>query len=96
MGSGGTTAPGSLTLSLVRQAGIPPTSTVTEPGGMVMPGPWGVPGPAGGGALTMGHVCVSPTRQAGLPPMRTVGHPAPRMGGPCTVDAVMVVAGKDM
>jgi len=96
MGGNGTTAAGSLTLSLVRQAGIPPISTVTEPGGMVTPGPWGVPGPAGGGAFTMGQVCVSPTRQAGFPPISTVGHPGPIMGGPCTVDAVTVVAGNDM
>lgn len=59
-----------------------------------MPGPCGVPGPAGGGALGTEQVCVSVTRQAGLLPIKTVGHPTPIVGGPCIMADVMVPAGK--
>lgn len=90
---GGTTAPGSMIWSVRLVKGCPPTRTVMHPGGAVMPGPCGDPGPAGGGALTTGHVCWSVTRQAGLFPISTVGHPAPSTGGPCIGLEVIVAAG---
>ncbi len=67
--------------------------TVIHPGGDVMPGPCGVPGPAGGGAFGIEQVWVSVTRQAGLLPIKTVGHPTPIVGGPCMAAEVMVVEG---
>lgn len=93
LGGGGTRAAGSMIMSVCRAAPIMPIRTVTEQGVVIAPGPWGLPGPAGGGGFTIGQVCVSNWRHAGFPPMSTVGQPGPRTGGPCIVAEVTVAAG---
>src|SRR5438270_781744 len=59
--------------SPIRAAGIPPISTVGQPGGAIVLGGW----TAGGGNEKM---CGVPTVAAGTPPISTVGTP----GGPIT------------
>jgi hypothetical protein len=67
-GGNGMIAPGSMTISPIQAAGLPPIRVTPVPlggPGVVTPGPWGVPLHAGGGAFGMGHVCWSVMRHAG-------------------------------
>src|SRR5580704_12419618 len=67
-GGSGMIAPGSMTISPIQAAGLPPIRVTPVPlggPGVVTPGPWGVPLQAGGGAFGMGHVCWSVMRHAG-------------------------------
>jgi hypothetical protein len=98
-GGNGTIAPGSVTKSPTRAAGLPPMRTIPDPPSgtaVVIPGPCGVPEHTGGGALGIGHVCWSPMRHAGFPPIKTVGQAGPRSGEPCEVKSPSLAAGFPM
>jgi hypothetical protein len=54
--------PVQMQMSPTRDAGIPATRTVGQPGGIMGPPTCGIGGVPG---VTIGHVCMSPTRAAG-------------------------------
>src|SRR5687768_10961437 len=98
-GGSGTRAPGSITMSPMQAAGLPPirvTPVPPPPPGVVIPGPCGVPEQAGGGAFGIVQVCWSVSRQAGFPPISTVVQAAPISGEPCIVESPSRAAGRPM
>ena len=70
--------PAQVAMSVARAAGIPPMSTVGQPGGRIGPPTWGTT------PVTIGQTCMSVTRAAGIP-MRSLlspsHRPRPRRGG---------------
>ena len=70
--------------SVVRNAGLPPISTVVLP---ITNGDDGIC--AGGG---IGQVCKSPITAAGIPPINTVGSPGPVITPPWVVTSPTLAA----
>src|SRR5688500_12574565 len=73
-------------MSPTRAAGLPPISTVGQPGGMI-----GVGGCTAGGGNE--HACMFPTVAAGSPPMSTVGTPGGMRTPGCPVMSPTLAAG---
>jgi len=77
--------PTQVRVSVTRDCGIMPTSTVGDPR---MNGP----PTCGTGPVVIGHTCKSPIRDAGIMPINTCGNPTVTTP-PCAVWLVMVHAG---